>query len=153
MKLWVISYARWKVIHKGVYQSPLSTNYFLNRFIEELDLTKPAPQQAMAKKTTPRWIRPPPGCMKINVDAATSKNSPRVAIAAIARNPEGVFLGASAVVIEGIIEAETAEALACREAIALEHDLLLRRIRIASDCLSLIKNLQGRGMSCYGQVT
>ena len=40
-------------------------------------------------------------------------------MAAIVRDSAGVFLGASAVVLEGITDAEIAEALACREGLAL----------------------------------
>lgn len=75
-----------------------------------------------------------------------------VAMAAIARNPEDPFLGASVVVAEGVTDAETAEALACREALALAQDLASRKIKIASDCLSVINNLQAGGMSRYSQV-
>uniref|UniRef100_K4AIW4 Uncharacterized protein n=1 Tax=Setaria italica TaxID=4555 RepID=K4AIW4_SETIT len=53
--------------------------------------------------------------MKINVDAAVSKNSGIVAAAAVARDSTGSFLGASAVTLEGITNPETVEALACRE--------------------------------------
>jgi hypothetical protein len=37
-------------------------------------------------------IRPPNGAMKINVDAALSKNTRRVVVVAIARDGEGTFL-------------------------------------------------------------
>ena len=67
----------------------------------------------------PVWTPPLTGFTEINVDVALSKNSNITAVAAIVRDSAGVFLGASAVVLEGITDAEIAEALACREGLAL----------------------------------
>ncbi|TVU18740.1 hypothetical protein EJB05_34852, partial [Eragrostis curvula] len=78
--------------------------------------------------------------MKINVDAALSKNSTTAAMAAVAWDDIGKFQGASALVMEGITDAETAEALACREGLNLASDLLAQR------------NLQGKGMGPYGPI-
>jgi len=50
------------------------------------------------------------------------------------RNEADTFLGASAVAMEGVLDLETAEALACREVLALANDLMLRKVRIATDC-------------------
>jgi hypothetical protein len=38
VSLWAIWTARRKVIHEGEFQSPLSTHYFVKRFLEELAL-------------------------------------------------------------------------------------------------------------------
>jgi hypothetical protein len=53
--------------------------------------------------------------MKINVDAAMSKNSGVVSVAAVSCDSPGTFLGASAVVSADVMEPEMLEALACRE--------------------------------------
>ena len=42
----------------------------------------------------------------------------------------------------GKSDPEMLEALACQEAIALARDINTRRARVASDCLSVIKNLK-----------
>lgn len=47
------------------------------------------------------------------------------------RNEAGTFLGAFAVVMEGVLDLETAEALACRNGLALANDLMLQK---GSDC-------------------
>jgi hypothetical protein len=82
---------------------------------------------------------------KVNVDAALSKNSVVGAIAAVAQISDGVFLGASAVVLNGHTDPEILKALACREDLNLEVDLLLRRFRVAYDCLNVIRNIEGDG--------
>ncbi|PNT63592.1 hypothetical protein BRADI_4g17895v3 [Brachypodium distachyon] len=70
-----------------------------------------------------RWIPPPALHVKINVDAAVAKQSSSGAIAAVCRDAGGRFLGASALVIAGIADPGTLEALACREALSLAEDL------------------------------
>ncbi|KAK1699140.1 hypothetical protein QYE76_015837 [Lolium multiflorum] len=90
--------------------------------------------------------------MKINVDAAVSKNTGLGAVAAVARNTEGVFCGASAVVLPGKTDAETLEALACREALSLAQDINARRIRVASDCLNVVRSTNQGTMGAYAHV-
>ena len=75
---------------------------------------------------------------KINVDAAVSKNSRIASVAAVARDEAGLFLEASAVVSQGITDPETMEVLAFREGLALAHDLVLHRVRLASDCANAV---------------
>ena len=57
----------------------------------------------------------------------------------MARSSDGVYLGALAVVFDDVTDAESLEALARREAFALSRDLLLRKVMVVSDCLSVIK--------------
>ena len=73
-------------------------------------------------------------------------------MAAIACDPVGIFLGASGVVLNRITEPEIAEAMACREGLALAADLLLTSLRLASDCVNAIRSMEGRNMSPYGQI-
>jgi ribonuclease HI len=86
------------------------------------------------------------------VDAALSKNSPKGAIAAVARSSEGSFLGASSLVINDVTDPETMGVLACQEGLNLALDLLLMRIRVASDCQNLIRNLDGEEKGPYGHI-
>jgi hypothetical protein len=90
--------------------------------------------------------------MKINVDAMLSKNTRRAAVVAIARDGEGTFLGASALVLEGLSEAEVAEALACREDLALTDDLGLQTMKVATDCANAARSIQGAGFGSYGPI-
>jgi hypothetical protein len=144
--LWAIWYSRRKAIYEQTFQSPLSTHSFIEIFLSDLDMGMPTPEekrgggQLSAKH---RWIPPPVGRMKINVDAALSKISRIGAVAAVARNETGEFLGASAVVVAGFSDAEQLEAMACREALALA---------VASDCLNVVRNVHGAGMGSYGQI-
>ena len=64
--------------------------------------------------------------MKINVDTALAKNSSKVVVVAVARDFRGKFLGASAVVLEGRMEPNTVEAIACKEVLTFASNLVLR---------------------------
>jgi ribonuclease HI len=78
--------------------------------------------------------------MKINVDAAISKNTNRASAAAIVRDGGVQFLGASALVVDGCVDLETMEVVACREGLALASDLMLQRFKLASDCKSVVRS-------------
>ena len=72
---------------------------------------------------------------------------------AIARDERGSFQGASVLVMEGVLSPETAEAMACREGLALAKDLALQKILIATDCANVVRSIQGPGMGTYGHIT
>jgi hypothetical protein len=74
-------------------------------------------------------------------------------MSAIARDVTGMFLGASALVFDGGCDPEIMEAAACREGVALANDLLLHRVRMASDCASAVRTIKGEElMGPYGQI-
>jgi hypothetical protein len=74
------------------------------QFINELEsITLKNKEKMAARSPAMRWIKTPRGFAKINVDAATSKNSTMASVAAVARDEDGKFLGASALVLEGKI--------------------------------------------------
>jgi hypothetical protein len=123
--LWAIWRARRKAIDEQEYRSPLSVHLFVEIFIA--DLIQPDErrlrQPTVVTATAPARIPPPQGMLKINVDAGVGKNTGRGRVAAVARDSTGLFQGASAVVYPGRMDAETLEALACREAVSLALDV------------------------------
>jgi hypothetical protein len=90
VRLWAIWYARRQAIHENKFQSPLSTNCFVERFISELGMIKKSVieqnRQRSRPTTRPQWIPPPSDMTKVNVDAALSKNPGICSAAAIARD-------------------------------------------------------------------
>ena len=88
------------------------------------------------------WIAPPLGVVKINIDTALSKNTSTPSVAAIARDGDGQFMGASALVLQEIIGPEVMQSIACREGMALASDLRADSFRLASDCLNIVKSIQ-----------
>jgi len=151
--LWAIWYARRKAIHENEFQSPLSTHKFVDNFITELDQGKPrAVPPTCIRQRRPAWIAPPAGVVKINVDAAISKNDLTASAAAIARDDNGHFLGASALVIRGISDPEVMESIACKEGMSLALDLQVVNFRLASDNQNVVKNICQGSHGVYGQI-
>jgi ribonuclease HI len=152
--LWAIWHARRKAIHEQLYQSPLSTYCFVQRFVNDLQLSRQKKEVKPATEAhpAPGWLPPPQGMIKINVDAAVGKNTSRGSVAVIARSDTGVFMGASVVVFPGKTEPETLEALACREAVSLAYDIHARSVRVASDCLNVIRSLELGTQGVYAHI-
>jgi ribonuclease HI len=89
-----------------------------------------------------RWNAPQQGLCKINVDAALSKTKIGGAVGVVCRDEQGVLLGASARVIEGINDPATLEAWACAEGLALAEDLNIKKLMLATDCLGVSQEIK-----------
>jgi hypothetical protein len=152
--LWAIWHARRKAIHEQIYQSPLSIHSFVESFLADLNQGTEGERRRRGVRAVEAlaWIPPPQGMLKVNINAATSKNTGRGVVAAVARDDRGRFEGASAVIFPGNTEAETLEALACREVVALARDINARRIRVASDCQQVIGSLENGTMGAYAHI-
>ena len=82
-----------------------------------------------------------------------SKNTGRAAAAAaVARDGTGAFQGASVLITQGVTDPESMEAIACREGLALASDLAIRKVRIASDNINVVKNIRGDSKGIYGHI-
>jgi hypothetical protein len=103
--LWAVWHARRKAIHEEIFQSPMATTTFVESYLRELDMV-PQPKPAGAKINNQtgvvRWIPPPPGLCKINVDGAVAKTSTKGAVSAVCRSDLGAYLGSSAIVFKGL---------------------------------------------------
>jgi hypothetical protein len=82
----------------------------------------------------PKWIPPPAGIIKCNVDVVVSRAGGKGAVAAIFGDGDGRYVGSLAMVFDDVSDPPTLEALACREALHLADDLLIIIIMVASDC-------------------
>ena len=55
--MWALWHARRKLIHEGLHQPPLSTHYFVERFIMDLDQVQPTLVASRVNRAAiPRWI-------------------------------------------------------------------------------------------------
>lgn len=95
-----------------------------------------------------RWLPPPSGLTKINVDTTLSKNEARTS----SLGGEEKFLGASALVADGITNTEIIKLIMCRVGLALASELVLQRFRLASDNLNVIRSLKEGSLSTYGYI-
>jgi hypothetical protein len=73
-------------------------------------------------------------------------------VAAIAQADDGVFLGASTIQFDGLDDPKVLEALEVREGLHLAKDLNLPRLKVASDCLGVIKSLSEENLEIYSHI-
>jgi hypothetical protein len=95
--MWAIWHAKRKAVHEEVYQSPIATVTFVSRFLEDLGEVKNTGDRVQPKEpkqVQKKWIAPPAGRTKINVDAALAKSVAKGAVGVVCRSADGVFLGA-----------------------------------------------------------
>lgn len=151
--IWAIWWARRKLIHEGIDQSPLSTYMFITHFITELGEINPTSGNRLGNTAGPaprRWIPAVQGHSKINVDAAVSRGVGTAA--AVCRDSSGTYLGSSVFVIRGLTDPASLEAIACREGLSLAEDLGLQSLVIASDCETVVKHIKESSGGIYGGV-
>ena len=66
------------------------------------------------------------------------------------RDDDGRYSGSSSLVIRGIIDVATLEAMACREVLALAEDLMIQNVIIASDSKQVVNDIERGTSSTYG---
>jgi hypothetical protein len=90
---WAILHVKRKAIHEDIFQSPLDTMSFVNRFLEDLGASKDKVGVAGGRakeKLAKRWIAPPEGKTKINDDAAVAKSIPKGAVVVVCHHRRGL---------------------------------------------------------------
>jgi hypothetical protein len=87
--LWAIWYAHRRFIHEGKQQISLSTFMFVRNFLNDLTAVPKKISTKPSSRTRERWIAPPAGLTKLNVDAATSKQGAGGAVAVVCRDKMG----------------------------------------------------------------
>lgn len=131
----------------------MATVAAINRLINEFQvangtLRKKGTTHNPATKVC-KWIPPDQGLYKLNVDASLHQSGAKGAVAVVCRNDRGWFVAASAMVCPDVNDAETLEAIACAEALALAGDCCLHKVKVASDCLNVVKNIKENPMCSY----
>lgn len=143
ISLWAIWHAKRKALHENIFQSPSATHHFIENYMTELQALEKSsvPIQRGAADVQNKWLPPHAGHAKINVDGAFAWAGNRRAVAAICRSASGEYLGVSALVVSDIQGPACLESLACREGLALAQDLNISRVDIASDCASVVQDI------------
>ena len=61
-------------------------------------------------------------------------------------------MGSSALVVEGVTDPASLEAMACREALALAEDLGIQNLVVASDCQQVVSDINKNARGMYGAI-
>jgi len=153
---WAIWGARRKALHEDLFQSPLSTFTFISKFMDDMELAGFSEDSKTTntignKQPTPKSIPSPEGFLKFNVDGAVERSKNKGTIGVICRDSSGNYVTASAMVINGLVDPPSLEALACSEATLLALDLGAKKCVIASDC-EVIMNMQKQSLCAYSTI-
>ena len=85
---WAIWYDRNKIVHESSSQFPDHIWSYARKYIIEFKSASVACSQQLAQ-TEEKWIAPPPGVFKINVDGATSENERNSSVGVVIRDTTG----------------------------------------------------------------
>ena len=101
-----------------------------------------------------RWVPPPSGCYKANVDAAMFEALDCTGIGVVVRDHEGCIVAALSQRVRLTQSMEMAEALAARRAVVFAKELSLSDVLVEGDCLRVMQALAGSGRcnTLFGQV-
>lgn len=135
---------------RGSIWSGPSTFYFksVNWWTYELEILKEQLLRTSNRGALPlatgRIARPkasPTGFAKIHVDAGVSNTNRRGSAAVVCRDQFGHYLGNSSLVVLGLRDAASMEAIACREGLSLVEDLGPRSFIITSDAKQVVSDI------------
>lgn len=139
------------------FSKPANTHIFIDRYIRELEILKePRPMQNTGTGAVPRGFRrqkvPPVGYAKIHMDARVSTPSRGGMAAAVRRDDQGNYMGSSVLVVPGLQDPATLEAIACREGLALAEDLLVQNFVVGSDSKQVVRDIHKGNHGRYGTI-
>jgi hypothetical protein len=96
-------------------------------------------------------LAPPTGFAKIHVDAGLSRSCIEGTVAAVCRDSERNYLGSSSLVIHGVRDVATLEAIAFREELALADDLL-HNVMVSTDSKRVASDILNGSSGNHGQI-
>ncbi|MCI36229.1 cytochrome P450, partial [Trifolium medium] len=88
-----------------------------------------------------KWIKPPPGMLKCNIDAACYAEHNFFCVAACLRDDNGNFVAAFTKRFEGKPAIAEAEAIGVMEALTWLHNSHFVASQIETDCLQVVQAL------------
>ncbi|XP_024178797.1 uncharacterized protein LOC112184787 [Rosa chinensis] len=100
------------------------------------------------------WKCPPVGCLKLNIDGAFVKETGAGGVGLVLRDSFGQFLLGKGKSMFGLLSAEHAELLACKEAFLLIVEYSLQPVIVETDALTVEQQLTGMGnnLSLLGRI-
>ncbi|TVU19841.1 hypothetical protein EJB05_36016, partial [Eragrostis curvula] len=147
--LWRAWFVRNQITHDGPEMSVEGSVQFLLSYYDTLfnvrqdqipsDVKRKEPGNV---RTIKKWVKPPCGRAKINVDAAFSVDSGRAGVGVIIRNDHGEIVLCSGRVVFNCASAEEAELLACKEGLNLGLKWVAMPCELESDCLVVCNALK-----------
>ena len=98
-------------------------------------------------KAEGKWIAPPRGSFKINVDGATSENERNSSVGVVIRDVNSKVLAACCNYLQGQYFVEEVEAMAIERGLLLAKEYKLPDIILESDALNVVSNITAANSS------
>ncbi|XP_004298184.1 PREDICTED: uncharacterized protein LOC101290856 [Fragaria vesca subsp. vesca] len=140
--LWSIWVERNYVVWNGSRVDPRETVRWVMALLDEYKRAQPVANKGKRSRQEERWIFPPRGKLKLNLDGAYREDGSGGA-GMLVRDEKGIVKGAWSVHLTNLNSPLQAEAMACREGLrrAVEQGWL--NIDVESDCEVLVAALNG----------
>lgn len=113
---------------------------FIQSYYQDLSFVK-AKDLTGGMRRNELWRPPMAGVIKLNFDASFASRSNSSVSAVLARDSEGLIMGACTYPMVDIADAFVAEARACERAIYFALDMGFRKVVLEGDSLTVIKKL------------
>ncbi|XP_019189724.1 PREDICTED: uncharacterized protein LOC109184133 isoform X2 [Ipomoea nil] len=107
------------------------------------------PQAGNSSAEVVKWLKPPDGWYKLNVDAALDNNNSKMGFGFVLRDSNGLFKATGMIPWQGLHGPDEAEAIGIREALKWLKLQSLDRICIESDCAKVIHVIQSISVVSY----
>ncbi|XP_052487946.1 uncharacterized protein LOC128041686 [Gossypium raimondii] len=141
ISLWALWYRRNKFVNEGLKYEFHELVGFVQSYGQDLSFAK-AKDLTTGMQRNGLWRPPKPGIIKLNFDASFENNSNFSISAVLARDSEGLIMGACTYPIVDVADAFVAEARACERALYFAWDMGFRKVVVEGDSLTVIKKLE-----------
>ena len=135
---WSLWFCRNKIRVNELGKVPHDVVSWANNFRHEYQSIKKG-TNADRQKENVKWVPPPQGWFKVNVDGAIFKETNKAGIGVVVCDSQGWVLAALSEKVDGVQDAEDIEALAIRRAIRFAIQTSFNCVIIESDSLSVVK--------------
>nr|POE76554.1 putative ribonuclease h protein [Quercus suber] len=138
---WSLWFCRKEIRVNELDKVPHDVVSWANNFRLEFQSMKEGTKVARPKENL-KWVPPPQGWFKANVDGAIFKVTNSAGIGVAVRDCQGWVLAALSEKVEGVQEAEVIETLAIRRPIRFAIETSFNCVIIESDSLGVVKAIQ-----------
>ncbi|XP_062028933.1 uncharacterized protein LOC133744926 [Rosa rugosa] len=142
MLLWAIWSERNKLVWNGGTFNPMHTVTWSMHLLSEYQRCHPEKSSHKSPRgATAKWVFPPRGRLKINVDGAYKSNAGSGGIGVVVRDDMGIFRGAWSRKIPYMCSAFHGEAEACRAGLLMAIHQGWKQVELETDCAILVTAL------------
>ncbi|KAL8111232.1 hypothetical protein AgCh_019083 [Apium graveolens] len=146
--LWGVWFARNKRIFENKYMSPATTmNWSMTQIKEwrDANIKRQATglnERGAMHQQNRQWVKPEPGCRKLNVDAAVKEGQNSFSVGLVLRDDRGQYIAGKTCRFAGSLSVEEAETVAILEGLLWTNELPPGPITIESDSLLSINAIR-----------